>query len=103
MPVQRTRARVLVGVKDKELVGTSLRLARELREAGIATEVHPFAKNLGPYFDHAKGLQIPWVVLVSGTPDAPVIELGNPFDRNRETGTWQEVVALLRSRVSSMS
>jgi histidyl-tRNA synthetase len=103
VPVRRTRARVLVGMKDEGLVGTALRLGRELREAGIPTEVHPFNKKLGRYFEHAEGLQIPWVVLVSGTAAAPAIELGNTTDRNRVTDTWENILALLRDRAGSAS
>jgi histidyl-tRNA synthetase len=99
VPVSRTRAQVLVAVKDEGLVGTSLRLARELREAGIATEVHPYNTKLKRYFDHAEGLGIPWVVLVSSGDTGLAIELASTTSKDREKDSWENILARLRQRL----
>ncbi len=75
LPSQSTTAVVLVTCFDRNHQADYLRIARQLRAAGLPTEVFPDAKNLGKQLGYAsnKGFR---VALIAG-------------DNEFESGSWQ--------------
>ncbi len=58
-----TNADVLVTVWDEESVEASLKLARELRAAGLRVELYPEADKVGKQFKYASARGVPFVVV----------------------------------------
>lgn len=57
--------RVLVTIFSKELLGPSLKVAKKLREAGVATELYPdITDKLGKQLKFANKKNIPYVIVV---------------------------------------
>ena len=64
--VQSAAADVLVTLFDEEGVRDALRLAGELRTAGIRVEVYPEADKLGKQFKYAAARTLRFVTVVGG-------------------------------------
>ena len=61
---ESTPADVMVTIWGDETVGESLKLASELRAAGIRTTVYPEADKLGKQFKYADSIKVPWVCVI---------------------------------------
>ncbi|MBK6588862.1 MAG: histidine--tRNA ligase [Acidobacteria bacterium] len=61
---ESTPADVLVTIAGKETIGDSLKLASELRTAGVRTTVYPEADKLGKQFKYADSIKVPWVCVI---------------------------------------
>lgn len=61
---ESTPADVMVTIWSEETVGESLKLASELRAAGIRTTVYPEADKLGKQFKYADSIKVPWVCVI---------------------------------------
>jgi histidyl-tRNA synthetase len=99
-PLRKTRSQTLVALRREDLEGAGLRLAGQLRRAGIATEVYPFTSRMKKPFQQAEELGIPWVILLGG-PEDQELELVNMGDRSRTRGSWQTTIATLREKTAS--
>ena len=64
IPANTTGPQVLVTVFSDELAPRSIELARQLREAGIRTELYPAAEKLGKQFKLAEQKQIKFVAVI---------------------------------------
>lgn len=64
IPEAKTRTRVLVTVFDEDLAGLSLEVAKNLRAAGVNTEVYTEAGKLDKQLKYANRRDIPYVVIV---------------------------------------
>ncbi len=102
MTGRQTPAEVLVLQFDAARLGDYQRVARELRAAGIATEVYPEAKKLGQQFQYADKRKFP-LALVAG-PD----ELAKGVYKLKVLATGEqldvpagELVARIRSLLGS--
>ena len=60
----KTAAQVLVSVMDETLAGQCMRVAFDLRRAGIRTEIQVAPGKLGKQLKRANRLGIPYVVLI---------------------------------------
>jgi histidyl-tRNA synthetase len=63
-PISWPAAQVMVGVWNAELRADSLRIAADLRAAGVATELYLGEGRVGKQLQHAAGRNIPLVVLL---------------------------------------
>ena len=61
---ESTPADVMVTIWNDETVSDSLKLASELRAAGIRTTVYPEADKLGKQFKYADSIKVPWVCVI---------------------------------------
>ena len=86
--VQSAAADVLVTLFDEEGVTDALRLAGELRTAGIRVEVYPEADKLGKQFKYAAARTLRFVTVVGGDERAA----GQVTVKNMQNGE-QTVVA----------
>ena len=57
-------AQVMVAVWNQETMADSLKLAQELREAGLRVDLYPEADKLGKQFKYASAREVPFVVVV---------------------------------------
>src|SRR6185503_10345348 len=57
-------ADVMVTIWNKESVAESIRLAQELRAAGLRVDLYPEADKLGKQFKYASSLRIPFVAVL---------------------------------------
>jgi histidyl-tRNA synthetase len=80
--VQGAPADVLVTLFDEEGVADTLRLAAELRAAGIRVEVYPEADKLGKQFKYASARAYRFVTVVGGDERA----VGQVTIKNMESG-----------------
>ena len=61
---ESTPADVMVTIWGDETIGESLKLASELRAAGIRVTVYPEADKLGKQFKYADSIKVPWVCVL---------------------------------------
>ena len=61
---ESTPADVMVTIWSGETIGDSLKLASELRAAGIRTTVYPEVDKLGKQFKYADSIKVPWVCVI---------------------------------------
>jgi histidyl-tRNA synthetase len=80
--VQRAAADVLVTLFDDEGVAEALRLAGDLRAAGIRVEVYPDVDKLGKQFKYASARGLQFVTIVGGDERAA----GQVTIKNMESG-----------------
>jgi histidyl-tRNA synthetase len=64
--VQKPSADVLVALFDQQTVPDALRLAGELRSAGVRVEVYPEPDKLGKQMKYAAGKGIPFAAILGG-------------------------------------
>jgi histidyl-tRNA synthetase len=57
-------ADVMVAVWDEESIAESLRLAQELRAAGLRVDLYPEADKLGKQFKYASAIGVPFVAVI---------------------------------------
>jgi histidyl-tRNA synthetase len=57
-------ADVMVAIWNKESVGESIRLARELRAGGLSVDLYPEADKLGKQFKYASSVGVPFVAVI---------------------------------------
>jgi histidyl-tRNA synthetase len=62
--IGKTVTQVFVTVFDRDLVGASIRIANELRAAGINTELALDAEGLGKQLKYAAAKSIPFVIII---------------------------------------
>lgn len=88
LPTVRTPAPVLVTYFDASLSGHYLRLASDVRAAGLGVELYPDAKKLGPQLKYAdsRGFQ---VALIAGANE---ISAGKVQVKNLRAKTAEEVI-----------
>jgi len=55
---------VMVTIWNKESVAESIKLAQELRAAGLRVDLYPEADKLGKQFKYASSLRIPFVAVL---------------------------------------
>jgi len=82
-----TPAQVLVTMFSREHVAEYQRIARILRQSGIAAEVYPDAKNIGKQMKYADRRGLP-VAIIAGESE---LETGTWQVKGLEAGTQQEV------------
>lgn len=64
VPTKLTTTQVLVTIFDESTLKQSLQTAKQLRDAGIRTEVYPSLDKLGKQFKLADQKNIPYVVII---------------------------------------
>src|SRR4051812_24698162 len=57
-------ADVMVAIWNKESVGESIKLARELRAGGLSVDLYPEADKLGKQFKYASSVGVPFVAVI---------------------------------------
>jgi histidyl-tRNA synthetase len=102
IPLKESITQVLVTVFDRETQKYSLKIAGQLREAGIRTEVYPELDRLGKQLKTADQKEIPYVVIVG--PDEA--EHGMATVRDMRTGEqltpmMEEVGEVIRGKLGS--
>ena len=63
-------ADVMVTIWNKESVAESIKLAQELRDAGLRVDLYPEADKLGKQFKYASSLRIPFVTVLGDDEQA---------------------------------
>jgi histidyl-tRNA synthetase len=84
---ESTPADVLVTIWNEEAVNESLRLASELRSAGIRVTVYPEPDKLGKQIKYADSIRVPHVCVVG---ESEIAE-GNVTIKNMKTGDQEKV------------
>jgi histidyl-tRNA synthetase len=102
IPLKESITQVLVTVFDRETQKYSLKIAGQLREAGIRTEVYPELDRLGKQLKTADQKEIPYVVIVG--PDEA--EQGMATVRDMRTGEqltpmMEKVGEVIRGKLGS--
>lgn len=89
-------ADVMVTIQSDETIAGSLRLASELREAGLRVLVYPEADKLGKQFKYADSINIPFVCVLGESELAEgKVTLKNMRTGEQETKPREEIVAEL--------
>src|SRR5690606_16899982 len=94
-------ADVMVTIADGETVTGSLRLASELREAGLRVLVYPEADKLGKQFKYADSINIPFVCVLGESELAEgKVTLKNMKNGEQKTVERSELVSDLETKKS---
>ena len=92
----KTPTRVLVTVFDENLLGSSIEIARKIRESGIPSEVYLEPKRLKKQFSYADSLGIPFVLIVGEDEIAgSVYSLKNMATGEQQTVDFAELLKIL--------
>jgi histidyl-tRNA synthetase len=82
---ESTPADVLVTIWNEESIGDSLKLANELRDAGIRVTLYPEADKLGKQIKYADSIKVPYVAVLGESELAD----GKVTLKNMKTGEQQ--------------
>ncbi len=92
-------ADVLVTLWNEELTPQSMRLARELRDAGLRVDVYPDTDRYGKQFSYADERNIPFVaILAPDEVEAGVVALKNMKSGDQEKVAREDVAGWLREK-----
>jgi histidyl-tRNA synthetase len=96
LEAQKQDNKVLVAYFDESTLTETLRIASQLREAGITTEIYPENDKLGKQFKFADQRNVAWVVLL-GEDEAKndTVTLKNMASSDQETMSVEELVKRL--------
>jgi histidyl-tRNA synthetase len=100
IPLSDSITQVLVTVFDEDTAPYSLKVANQLREAGIRTEVYPELDKLGKQMKTADQKSVPFVVIAG--PDEvkqDVVTVRNMRTGEQETPALEEVAAVLKGKL----
>jgi histidyl-tRNA synthetase len=98
IPAQPTKTKALVTIFSADLQGSSLKVAAQLREAGINTELYPNPSDkLDKQFKYADKKSIPYaIVLGEEEVKNNTVTLKNMIERSQKTLSIDECLAILR-------
>ncbi len=91
--VQNASADVLVALFDEATIAETMKLAAELRSAGVRAELYPEPDKLGKQMKYAAGKHIPFAAILGGDE----IARGEVTIKNLKTG---EQVSVPRASVA---
>lgn len=96
LEAQKQDNKVLVAYFDESTLSETLKVAAQLREAGITTEIYPEHNKLGKQFKFADQRNVAWVVLI-GENEAKneTVTLKNMDSGDQETMSVEELVKRL--------
>jgi histidyl-tRNA synthetase len=100
IPLSDSTAEVLVTIFDEDSAPYSLRIANQLRQAGIRTEVYPELDKLGKQMKTANQKAVPFVVIAG--PDEVkqnTVTIRNMKTGEQETAGLGEVAVVLGERL----
>ena len=93
-------ADVLVAISTPDVVADALRLATELRAAGLRVDVFPHAAKLGAQFDLAERKRIPYAIVADAQKlSADTLEVRELATRQSTPVARAELAAWLRGRL----
>lgn len=98
IPSQPTKTKALVTIFSESLQGDSLKVAAQLRETGINTELYPSPDDkLDKQFKYADKKSIPYAIVI-GEEEVKnnTVTLKNMVERSQQTLTIDEAVTILR-------
>ncbi len=98
IPAQVTKTKVLVTIFSPSLQGDSLKVAAQLRDAGINTELYPSPDDkLDKQFKYADKKTIPYAIVI-GEEEVKnnTVTLKNMVERSQQTLSIDEVLTILR-------
>ncbi|MEJ2263426.1 MAG: histidine--tRNA ligase [Anaerolineales bacterium] len=101
IPLSDSITQVLVTVFDEDTAPYSLKVANQLREAGIRTEVYPELDKLGKQMKTADQKSVPFVVIAG--PDEvkqDVVTVRNMKSGEQETPRIEVVAGVLRGKLA---
>jgi histidyl-tRNA synthetase len=99
--LQRAAADVLVTRFEGEPVEDALRLAADLRAAGLRVEVYPDPDKLGKQFKYASTRAVPFVTVVGGDERAAgMVTLKNMVDGQQSTAPRAGIGAALQALIA---
>ncbi len=84
---ESTPADVMVAIWSEETVGESLKLAAELRSAGMRVTVYPEADKLGKQLKYADAIKVPFVCILGENE----VSEGNVTVKNLSSGEQESV------------
>jgi len=98
IPTDQTAVQAMVTIIDEKSITASLTVARQLRAAGVATEVYPSQDKLGKQFKLADQKGIPYAIVIGEEEiDKGVVTLKNLKSGEQTQNTVQNVIALLKT------
>ena len=86
--VDSSRADVMVAIWNEESIAESIKLAQELRTAGLRVDLYPEADKLGKQFKYASSLAVPFVAVLGEEERAK----GQVAVKNMQTGEQRPVM-----------
>jgi histidyl-tRNA synthetase len=90
-------ADVMVAIWNKESVGESIKLARELRAGGLSVDLYPEADKLGKQFKYASSLGVPFVAVIGEEEQAQgLVAIKDMGSGEQQAVRREEAVDLLR-------
>lgn len=93
-----TPADVMVTIWNEETVAESLKLASELRAAGLRVTVYPEPDKLGKQLKYADSIKVPWVCVLSESEIADnKVTLKNMKTGEQETVEQHTIVTIIKS------
>lgn len=88
--LQGTTTRILICAMDNDSQLFGLNILKQLRDAGIYSEMYPDLKKLGKQLDYANALKIPYALIIG----ANEMQSGKLVLKNLTEGTQQELTTL---------
>ncbi len=98
IPAQVTKTKALVTIFSPSLQGLALKVAAQLRESGINTELYPSPDDkLDKQFKYADKKTIPYAIVIGEEESINnTVTLKNMVERSQQTLSIDEVLTLLR-------
>jgi histidyl-tRNA synthetase len=100
VPIKESITQVLVTIFDEETQKYSLKVAQQLRQAGIRTEVYPELDRLGKQMKTADQKEIPFVVII-GPDEAKqgIVTIRDMKTGEQETPKMEAAAEVLKERL----
>jgi histidyl-tRNA synthetase len=100
IPVTKSKTKALVTIFAKDLQGETLRVASQLRQAGVNTELYPDPSDkLEKQLKYADKKGIPYAIVIGQDElDKKVVNLKNLATREQKTLPLDEAVKVLSNR-----
>jgi histidyl-tRNA synthetase len=99
IPTTATKTQVLATVFESELRDATLVAARQLRMAGINTEIYPAADKMEKQLKYANKKNIPYIVIIGGDEAAKKqVTIKNLTTREQFTLPIEQVISLVSNR-----
>jgi histidyl-tRNA synthetase len=90
-------ADVMVAIWNKESIGESIKLARELRAGDLSVDLYPETDKLGKQFKYASSIGVPFVAVIGEDEQAQgLVAIKNMASGEQQAAKREEAVDLIK-------
>jgi len=87
----------MVAIWNKESIGESIKLARELRAGDLSVDLYPETDKLGKQFKYASSIGVPFVAVIGEDEQAQgLVAIKNMASGEQQAAKREEAVDLIK-------